>query len=208
MEEEAQYVYGEEMSRGDNIKEYWDKMDPAEKARRKEKLAEFREKAYAKTREKKQLKIDKLAQYIAMNPFCAIGEACKAVGVPYNAAYRQQIRNIMAQPAMKEKILAYKQEFINPEVMADISERYRTLAIQAVEKAQLRLMAKDCKDNTLIEVLRVCGQYLAPKNAAVQINAGQGSLVGILSDLQSSAQESLTKLTNNNTEKLIESSPE
>jgi len=185
-------------------KEYWEKMDPAEKARRKEKLAEFREKAYAKTREKKQLKFDKLAQYVAMNPFCGIAEACRAVGVPYNAAYRQQIRNCLAQPAMKDKILAYKQEFINPEVMADISERYRTLAIQAVEKAQIRLMSKDCKDNTLIEVLRVCGQYLAPKNAAVQINAGQGSLVGILSDLQSSAQESLAKLPINNVEKLIE----
>ncbi len=188
------------MPRGDNIKAYWANLDPEVKASRKEKLGEFRERAYAKLRADKQLKFDKLAQYIAMNPFSGIAEACRAVGVPYNATYRQQIRNCMAQPAMKEKILAYKQEFINPEVMADISERYRTLAIQAVEKAQIRLMSKDCKDNTLIEVLRVCGQYLAPKNAAVQINAGQGSLVGILSDLQSSAQESLSKLP----EKLIE----
>jgi hypothetical protein len=176
-----------------SVKEYWEKMDPETKEKRKAKLGEFRELAYAKMRQKKQIQLEKLAQYVAMNPFAGVAESCKAVGVPYNNTYRQQIRNIMAQPAMRDKVMNYKQEFINPEIMADINERYRTLALQAVEKAQIRLMAKDCKDQTLIEVLRVCGQYLAPKNAAVQINAGQGSLIGILSELPSSAQEALAQ---------------
>ena len=150
------------------------------------------QKAQLAVKRKTEIKMENVIQFIALNPFATINEACRAAGLSLSAANKTRINNILAQPATQDKINAYKSEYVSPMVSQDIGERYRTLAIQAVNKAQERLYSKDCKDNTLVEILRVCSQYLAPKNAAVNINAGAGSLVGILSDLQSSAQEALT----------------
>lgn len=176
-------------------------LSPEEKARKREIGLRNIQRAHEVQRQNRQLRAEKLAQFVALNPFSNMKEICEGIGIPSTGFSKQMIRNALAQPLMIDKIKAYKEEFISPTVSADIGERYRTLALQAVEKAQERLDSKTCKDNTLVEILRVCSQYLAPKNAQVQINAGAGSLVGILSDLQSSAQESLSKL--NNTEKLI-----
>lgn len=167
--------------------------------RRKNALANL-QKAYAATSKKRELRLERIAHFVALNPFASVPEICREGGLSANGLNKVKINNLLSQPMMREKIAAYKQEYVNPIVTADIGERYRTLAIQAVEKAQARLYDKDCKDNTLVEILRVCSQYLAPKNAAVQINAASGSLVGILSDMQSSAQEALQKQ-----EKVIES---
>ena len=169
-------------------------LSPEEKARKREHALKVLKKANEALQRRQELKIDKVIQFIALNPFASLNEACREAGLTINPENKARIHNLMAQPATQDKINAYKSEYVSPMVSQDIGERYRTLAIQAVNKAQERLFSKDCKDNTLVEILRVCSQYLAPKNAAVNINAGAGSLVGILSDLQSSAQEALTKL--------------
>ena len=149
------------------------------------------QKSLVKRKLRKEMKIDQLAQFVAQNPFSTMKEKCETYGISWTN--RRTIYWIMRDPIFQEQVKKQAESMIDPMVARTIGEKYEQLAIMAVDKMEQRVLDKNCKDNTLVEVLRVCSQFLTPKNPAVMVNAGSGSWINMMAGLPSSSQEVLEK---------------
>ena len=152
-----------------------------------EAMRRMREKSQVVRKEKAVGREDNFAKFMAMNPFATIQEMKQALGTKSALSVYHRLR----QKPFREKVLAYKQEYINPNISETLTQRFTNLTIMAIERMEARVNDPKCKDQTLVEIFRISSQQLMQKGGNVNINTGKGSLVSILSGLQSSSQEAL-----------------